>query len=220
MKKLGYKLEYLGDYKIWDISQNTKKFTYDYQRQNVRASKQLVFSKNKVERKDTKNITSRNIEDTGYSWKSDNSDIEFVSDEELYDYFNESLLYEDTLNNINNKIINALISVGCTILNRSVHNDYLIFKTPAGTKCSIPITSKSSKKSADYNKLVYNKSGKIIDGEVYDTDNNYVGKAYVGKKVSHTHHDYSDNIDTYEVITPNNKIGFTAFINNVKKGII
>ena len=87
MKKLGYTLEYSGDYKVWDIARNTTKFTYDYQRKNARASKQLVFSKNQKEIEKPKINIPNEIEDTGYGWKSDASDIEFVSDEEMYDYY-------------------------------------------------------------------------------------------------------------------------------------
>ena len=132
----------------------------------------------------------------------------------------DELLTEATLTNINNTI-KSMLGNYVTNITSSPHNDYVLFTSKNNNEYAIPIKLLRKAISKDYKKLRYAGDGKIINGEVYDDNNNPLGRAYYGVHYDHVHNDYEDKLKVYKRVrgaTSPDFISFNDFITGLKNG--
>lgn len=128
---------------------------------------------------------------------------------------------EDTLQNINNNIINGLQSVNINRITQDRDKKFYIFDTPLGNTFAIPVEEIKHSVSRDYKKLRYAGNGVIVNGEMYDQNNNHLGRAYYGVVSTHNHADFEPNVVQYgKHPVPNGSgISFNTFLNNVRNRV-
>ena len=150
-------------------------------------------------------------------------DIQCVEDNSVKDGEQISL-FEDVLNEASMSDIEQHITrllPMCTV-SRGTNKNSIFIETPLHRKYVIPLQIKTTKTSTDYSTKRFTGNGKVINGILIDSSTGTSYPCYYGIPRNHTHNDYEEDVEIYEL--RHNEItrppmSFGEFVQNVNAGM-